>query len=46
MRSRCEVRKVLSKDNALEDETLRYRRCEVNVYERSEQISDLTGGEG
>ena len=42
--SRCEVRKDFEKSKALEDETLRYRRCDRNNSEGNEAIFDCTGG--
>ena len=40
---RCEVRKDFEKSNALEDETLRGRRCDLNGSEGNKAISDCTG---
>ena len=41
---RCEVRKDFEKSKALEDETLRNRRCDRNDSEGNEAIYDCTGG--
>ena len=41
---RCEIRKDLQKCKALEDETLRARRCDRSDSEGNEAISDCTGG--
>ena len=45
-KKRCEVRKDFEKSKALEDETLRNRRCERNDSEVNEAIYDCTGGVG
>ena len=42
--SRCEVRKDFEKSKALEDETLRHRRCDRNGSEGNEAILYCTGG--
>ena len=43
-KKRCEVRKDFEKSKALEDETLRNRRCDRNDSEGNEAIYDCTGG--
>ena len=42
--SRCEIRKDLQECKALEDETLRDRRCDQSDSEGNEAIFDCTGG--
>ena len=42
---RCEAGAILQKQDG-QGETLRNRRCDCNESERSEQIFDLTGGNG